>query len=71
MSDIYAQRVDTTGTLLWNPEGVAICTAIATQDQMQICNDGTGGAIITWIDNRKYDGDVYTQKINSKDMQYL
>jgi len=64
--DIYAQHISSTGALLWNVDGVAICTAILDQIEPRIVSDGFGGAIITWKDNRNSnDGDVYAQKINS------
>jgi len=44
---------------------VEICKESSTQDQPQICSDGSGGAIITWHDNRGADNDIYAQRINS------
>ena len=35
-NDIYAQRVDPNGTALWNPDGVAICTAEGYQQYPNI-----------------------------------
>ena len=46
--DIYAQRVNGSGNLLWATGGVAICTAPNTQSYSSIVSDGTGGAIIAW-----------------------
>jgi len=44
--------------------GTAICTASYSQLDLQICSDGTGGAIITWTDYRVPSNvDVYAQKI--------
>jgi hypothetical protein len=65
-SDIYAQRVNSTGSVKWGANGSAICTATNTQWYTQICSDGAGGAIITWSDNRSgINYDIYAQWINS------
>jgi len=65
-SNIYAQRVNATGDIQWNYGGVRICTAINDQTSPEICNDGAGGGIITWCDNRSGSNyDIYAQEINS------
>ena len=43
--DIYAQRIDGSGSLLWTPGGVPVCTASDEQLNSQIIEDGAGGAI--------------------------
>ncbi|MBN2098609.1 MAG: hypothetical protein JW753_03330 [Dehalococcoidia bacterium] len=65
-TDIYAQRVDSSGAIQWNADAVAICTASGWQSDSQITSDGSGGAIVTWEDNG-YDDycDVYAQKVDS------
>jgi len=64
--DIYAQKINSNGNLIWNANGTEICTANETQVVPQICSDGTGGAIITWTDYRtEKNYDIYAQKINS------
>ena len=64
---IYAQRVNADGDLLWNINGVSICTAIATQYDPQIASDGSGGAAIAWQENRNvsYLGDVYASTVDA------
>src|SRR5262249_38803271 len=37
--DIYAQRIDGTGALLWASDGVALCTAAAIQARPAITSD--------------------------------
>jgi len=64
-SDIYSQRVGVNGTVQWTANGVPICTANNSQYYPQICSDGTGGAIITWHDERSGSNDIYIQRINS------
>ncbi len=63
--DIYAQRVNSSGSILWTFNGVAICTATNNQENPQLISDGAGGAIITWQDERSGSWDIYAQRINS------
>jgi len=63
--NIYAQRINSAGNVQWTINGTAICTAADEQSDPQICSDGAGGAIITWIDYRNGNEDIYAQKINS------
>ncbi|MFX1276464.1 MAG: hypothetical protein ACFFBP_00645 [Promethearchaeota archaeon] len=69
--DIYAQKINSTGEMQWDPNGMPICTAIGGQATPRICSDGTGGAIFVWRDYRAGDDpsstlcDVYVQRINS------
>jgi hypothetical protein len=64
--DIYAQRVNASGTALWGASGVAICGADSNQVRPEITTDGASGAIITWLDHR-YDDiiEVYLQSVDS------
>jgi predicted lipoprotein with Yx(FWY)xxD motif len=65
-SDIYAQRLNASGTPQWTANGVAICTAAADQQLPQITSDGTGGAIVTWTDFRSGSNtDIYAQRLNA------
>jgi hypothetical protein len=50
--DIYAQRLNSDGTLAWEGDSVAICTAPNRQLCPAIVSDGSGGAIIAWQDGR-------------------
>src|SRR5439155_1085714 len=66
--DVYAQRVDANGVLLWNASGVAVATATSEQDYPVACPDGAGGAIIAWHDYRTSattGSDIYVQRLNS------
>jgi hypothetical protein len=70
-SEIYAQRVNSTGVPQWIADGVAICTAVLDQINPRIVSDDAGGAIITWGDYRidiSYSSafsDIYAQRVNS------
>ncbi|MCX6739776.1 MAG: hypothetical protein NTZ49_00930 [Candidatus Parcubacteria bacterium] len=64
-TDIYAQKVNSSGTALWASNGVVISNASGTQSDLRIVTDGFGGAIITWVDTRGGEQDIYAQRINS------
>ena len=62
----YAQRVDSTGTVKWTPDGVLICNAPAGDQRFpQLVPDGAGGAIIVWDDDRLGFPGVYAQWVDS------
>ena len=65
--DIFAQRVDSTGTPRWTANGVALRTSEAgtSATYPTITSDGTGGAIVTWQDNRSGVNDPYAQRVDS------
>ena len=62
-NDIYAQRINAGGTVQWTLNGVAICTETHSQTYPTIVSDGSGGAIITWQDDRNGNNDIYAQRI--------
>ncbi len=62
--NIYAQRIDSSGTALWTANGVSVCLATVNQIDPKIITDGSGGAIIVWSDNRtNTQTDIYAQRI--------
>ncbi len=61
--DIYAQRVDHSGTAMWTLNGNLICGASEDQDMKAITSDGAGGAIAAWSDKRNADRDIYAMRI--------
>jgi hypothetical protein len=63
--DIYTQRVDANGNALWTADGVPICQASDSENELRLVSDGAGGAIISWQDNRGADIDIYAQRINA------
>jgi len=68
LSDIYAQRVDAQGDVLWADNGVplgiteggGVCPSNALD-----ASDGAGGAIVIWQDLRKGLMSMYAQKIDA------
>jgi len=65
LADIYAQRVNPSGSRLWSENGVNVCNEAAAQRGPKIVSDGSGGALITWYDNRAGNYDIYTQRVNN------
>ena len=65
--DIYAQRINASGAVLWTANGVALCTAAKAQIAPQVVSDGVGGAVVVWEDGRVggTNRDVYAQRINA------
>ena len=50
--NIYAQRIDTSGALLWSGGGVIISDTTSYQGFQMMTGDHSGGAIVVWIDYR-------------------
>ncbi|MFN3873648.1 MAG: hypothetical protein ACK4R9_11680 [Ignavibacterium sp.] len=64
--DVYAQRINVSGDVLWTIDGVPISTETNAQLGPDIVSDGQGGAIITWQDYRDNGNqDIYAQRINN------
>ncbi|MFH1022407.1 MAG: fibronectin type III domain-containing protein [Planctomycetota bacterium] len=64
-NDIYAQRVNTSGDVLWTAGGVAVSAAAGEQRNPAGISDGAGGAIIAWRDARSGADDIYARKIGA------
>ena len=63
--DLYAQKVDSTGALLWTDGGVPVCTAAGDQGSAAAVPDGVGGAIIVWEDARTTVHATYAQHLDA------
>jgi hypothetical protein len=61
--DLYAQRFDAWYNVAWAAAGVPVCTESGWQTDPKAVHDGTGGMIVTWVDNRSGNNDIYTQRI--------
>jgi hypothetical protein len=65
-ADVYAQRINALGNVLWTTHGVAISTLANDQNAIEIVSDGAGGAIMAWQDFRGGAiSDIYAQRINA------
>ncbi|MBN2031236.1 hypothetical protein JW824_13460, partial [bacterium] len=70
-SDLYAQRVDISGSSLWTLNGVPITTATGNQSSHIVIGDGVGGVFVVWQDYRNgYSNiDIYAQRLSSSGIQ--
>ncbi|MBN1802037.1 MAG: hypothetical protein JW891_11050, partial [Candidatus Lokiarchaeota archaeon] len=65
-SDVYAQRINSSGSIQWKANGTLLSNETGTQKYNDITSDGQGGAIIAWEDRKDTtDKDICAQKINS------
>ena len=64
-NDIYAQRINASGVVQWTANGLAVCTQASHQYYPTITSDGSGGAIISWYDDRTGNQDIYAQRIDA------
>ncbi len=64
-SDIYAQRFDSSGTLLGSYFKVNDDTGTAAQVEPAIAMDGSGNFVIAWQDYRYLNADIYVQRYDS------
>ncbi|MEN9334013.1 MAG: hypothetical protein RLY35_1193 [Bacteroidota bacterium] len=63
--DIYAQRIDSNGVVLWNNNGIAVCNLMGNQSAVDILSTTqTNGLICTWKDERAGNYDIYAQKLS-------
>ena len=65
--DIYCQRIDSAGDLLWQSSGVPVCTEATSQESAEISRFGDDGFVAVWADGREgeYYSDVYSQFISA------
>ena len=61
--DVYGQRVNEQGVAQWTANGVVISAAAGNQEGPAVIVDGSGGMIVSWIDSRGADQDVYAQRV--------
>jgi hypothetical protein len=65
--DVYAQKFNIAGVAQWTSGGVVVCNAPAFQYFPELALDNTGGAFLTWTDDRDNNGisNIYVQRLNS------
>jgi hypothetical protein len=63
-TDIYAQRINASGSVLWTANGVLVANYSINLLRPKLTTDGANGAIITWyVDSPSYD--IYAQRVNN------
>ena len=63
--NVYAQKINTQGQLLWQTGGVPVCTYPNVQISLNMESDNEGGVYIIWVDSRNPGKDLYGQHLNS------
>lgn len=64
--DVYAQRVDPSGTVQWATNGLPLCSIAGSQTILHAVSDGSGGMIAAWEDGRDSPStgtDLYAQRV--------
>ncbi len=66
--NLYAQRINTDGSLLWGSGGVLVTARDSEKDRPQLINDGTGGFIVAWTDIATMTGKsrIYAQRLDAE-----
>ena len=62
--DIYAQKLNGSGSSVWFLDGVGVCKDPADQISPRAASDGAGGVIVVWQDARAGARDIYAQRID-------
>jgi hypothetical protein len=65
LGDAYAQHVLVNGVVdpAWPANGRAVCDAAGEQNGCQLVSDGAHGAVVTWLDKRSGNYDVYARRV--------
>jgi hypothetical protein len=63
--DVYAQHVTASGGVTWTMNGAGLCTAAGPQSVPSIAPNGSGGAIVSWTDERDGNRDIYGQRVSA------
>ncbi len=64
-TDIYTQRINSTGDIKWVSNGISICTESGNQFGPLMVSDNTGGVVLTWHDYRNSEWDIFAQHIKN------
>jgi len=63
---ICAQHVNGSGVTQFDSTGVVLCDSLNLyRIGVQICPDGSGGAVVAWYDDRSGSTDIYARRVNS------
>ena len=65
--DVYAQHIDSSGTILWDTNGMAVCNAVNDQGSVAMIPSDSNTAIVAWDDYRSTSSARgYAQKIGDE-----
>jgi hypothetical protein len=65
-TDIYAQRLDEHGNMVWGSDGVPLCTAEHQQQFPEAVSDQHGGGFVFWTDYRNGNADIFGCHLNPR-----
>ena len=63
--DIYCQRINSNGQILWGNGDVAVISKSGSQENPAVCGDGSGGVVIVWEDSSGTNAKIVAQRISS------
>ncbi|MFZ4592180.1 MAG: T9SS type A sorting domain-containing protein [Ignavibacteria bacterium] len=65
-TDLYAQKLNSSGTALWLTNGIPVCTKRFSQQYQKVMEDNNGGAYVAWTDRRdSISNDIYVQRLRA------
>ncbi len=65
-ADIYAARIDPTGTPMWIPNGIPVSSAASHQGNPRIVFDDAGGVVLAWEDSRNGNTAIFVQRLDAQ-----
>lgn len=65
ISDIYVQRVNSSGSRLWQGNGVPIEATAGSGYSPRLVSDGSGGAIIVWRNEAGGEYNIHAQRVDA------
>lgn len=64
--DIFSQRIDSVGNMLWASDGIPVASTVGNQSAVDLfSSNAVGGCIYTWKDDRNGTDDIYAQKLDT------
>lgn len=63
--NLYAQRIDSLGNVLWTANGLAVTARNFEQKNAKVLKDGAQGAIVIWQDSSSTAYDIFAQRLNN------
>lgn len=62
--NVYGQKLDAAGALLWGTAGIAAGRAGSAQKEIQLLHDAASGVFVVWEDARNDKGDLLAQRFD-------
>lgn len=70
-TDLYAQRVNSSGVVQWTANGAIVCDVAGGQSDLVMITDKPNNAILAWRDDRSPNGGIYLQRVNGSGTSLL